>query len=456
MGIGGEWDVIVCGAGMAGLCAGVSATEAGARTLVIEKGSRAGGSMRMSGGTVWTAPNMAVMERFVPGGDRVRQEQLVHNLAPGLEWLAVHGVPLGGVIGGEFQIGREVNVDTLTERMVEVIQANGGDVAVSAALERLDLDETGRIRGLTVREADGRRSTIDTRAVVLATGGFQGNHELLARWVGRYADQLLQRANPNSVGEGLIAAMAIGARTSPNLSTFYGHTMPASPASPEPAQWTSVTTYFSQDAILVNERGERFFDESRSMADELAPGEIVQQPNARAFLLLDDRLYTDQPMPGRSRAAVRPNFDNAVAAGAPNATATTLEGLADALAAWGVSRRGFLATITGFNKAVGEDRGAELRIPRTGSPFGLIQPPYRALAVRPAITFTLGGIDVDPDLRVLDHSGRPIPGLWAAGADAGGTFQGGYMGGLVLGLVQGRIAGRAAAEATGSAVTTGD
>ena len=79
-----------------------------------------------------------------------------------------------------------------------------------------------------------------------------------------------------------------------------------------------------------------------------------------------------------------------------------------------------------------------------------------ALAIRPAITFTLGGIDVDADLRVLDHSGRPILGLWAAGADAGGTFPGGYMGGLALGLVQGRIAGRAAAEATGPAVTTGD
>ncbi len=454
MGIGGEWDVIICGAGMAGLCAGVSATEAGARTLVIEKGSRVGGSMRMSGGTVWTAPSMEVMERFVPGGDRIRQEQLVRDITPGLEWLAVHGVPLGGVIQGEFQTGREVDVDALTERLVDVIEAHGGDVAVGAALEHLKSDETGRICGLTVREADGRCSTIDARAVVLATGGFQGNHEMLARWVGRYADRLLRRANPNSVGEGLLAAMAIGARTSPNLSTFYGHTMPAPPASPEPARWTSVSAYFSQDAILVNKRGERFFDESRSMADEQAPGEIVQQPNARAFLLLDDRLYTDQPMPGRSRATVQPNFENAVAAGAPNATAMTLEGLADALAAWGVSRRGFLATITEFNEAVGGGRGAELRIPRTGSQFGLVEPPYRALAVRPAITFTLGGIDVDPELRVLDRDGRPIPGLWAAGADAGGTFQGGYMGGLVLGLVQGRSAGRAAAESTRDAVTT--
>ena len=81
------------------------------------------------------------------------------------------------------------------------------------------------------------------------------------------------------------------------------------------------------------------------------------------------------------------------------------------------------------------------------SPFGLVEPPFRALEVRPGITFTLGGIDVDADLRVLDREGRPIPSLFAAGADAGGTYDGGYMGGLVLGLVQGRAAGRAAARA---------
>ena len=69
-----------------------------------------------------------------------------------------------------------------------------------------------------------------------------------------------------------------------------------------------------------------------------------------------------------------------------------------------------------------------------------------AVSLKKKITFTLGGIDVDADLRVLDHEGRPIPSLFAAGADAGGTYDGGYMGGLVLGLVQGRAAGRSAAR----------
>jgi predicted oxidoreductase len=106
-----------------------------------------------------------------------------------------------------------------------------------------------------------------------------------------------------------------------------------------------------------------------------------------------------------------------------------------------VSRAGLLATIAEFNEAVTAGRSAELRIARRGAPFGLIEPPFYALLVRAAITFTNGGAEADTQMRVIDRDGNPIPGLFAAGADAGGTYQSGYMGGLVLGLVQGRIAG---------------
>ena len=227
--------------------------------------------------------------------------------------------------------------------------------------------------------------------------------------------------------------------------------MPAWPADPPPNRWTAVTQYFSQDAILVNERGERFFDESVSLSDEISPIEIVQQPNARAFLLFDERIYRGDDLPGRSQARVGPNFDNAVEAGGPSVLAKTLPELIDGVAAWGVSKRGLTATIEEFNEAVESGKGADLRIRRAGSQFGLKEAPFRAIAVRPAVTFTLGGIDVDSEFHVLSRDGQPIGGLFAAGADAGGTYQGGYMGGLVLGLVQGPIAARTAARELGAA-----
>ncbi len=436
-------DVLVCGGGMAGLCAAASAAELGLHPLVIEKGAEPGGSMLMSGGTIWTAPSMAVMESWVPGGDRIRQRQLVEDLAPGLAWLDSLHVRRTAPIATDRQVGAEVDTAELTARLASAIEAQGGRLSTETALESIAIGDDGFLT-VIVGVVGGHR-TIRARSVILATGGFGGGSELLTRYMGPYAGAMLLRANPRSVGDGLLAAQGVGARTSPSMSTFYGHTMPALPAAVAPTAWVSVTQYYTQDAILVNERGERFFDESRSMADETAPFEIVRQPGGVAWLVMDRRIHDDEPLPGRSAAAAGAAFANAVAAGAPNLTADTIDELADGLAGMGVSRPGFLATIETFDRAVATGTGSSLEVPRRGSPFGLLEPPFRALAVRPGITFTLGGIDVDADLRVLDGAGRPIPSLYAAGADAGGTYDGGYMGGLVLGLVQGRAAGRSAA-----------
>ncbi len=442
-------DVLVCGAGMGGLCAAASAAEHGARPLVIEKGDAPGGSMLMSGGTIWTAPSMGVMETWVPGGDRARQRQLVDGIAPGLAWLEALGVRRTAPIESDRQVGAEVDTAHLTNTLVAAIQRGGGRILTSTALDSIALDPDGWA-AVTVATGSGKQ-VVRARSVILATGGFGGSPELLARYVGPEHGALLLRANPRSVGDGLLAALGIGARTSPSMSTFYGHTMPARPADVPPSAWVSVTQYYSQDAILVNRHGQRFFDESRSMADETAPFEIVRQPGGVAWLVMDRRVYDEVPLAGRSRSPARRPFDNAVAAGAPNVVADTLDGLADGLAGLGVDRSGFLATMDAFGRAVAGGGGADLPIPRRGSPFALVEPPFRALAVRPGITFTLGGIDVDGDLRVVDATGRPIPTLYAAGADAGGTFDGGYMGGLVLGLVQGRASGRLAAAGAAAA-----
>ena len=438
-----EVDVLVCGAGMAGLCAAATAAAHGAHPTVLEKGPRPGGSMLMSGGTIWTAPTMDVMERWVPGGDRRRQRQLIDGLAPGLAWLESLGVMAVAPIASERQVGVEVVTAELTDRLVTAVEAGGGRLVLETAVDGLETRADGRIAVATV--SAGRRRTIVARSVVLATGGFGASGALTSQHFGPGAAALLVRANPHSTGDGLRAALRAGARSTDSMATFYGHTMPALPANVGAAGWVSVTQYYTQDAILVNRRGERFFDESRSMADETAAFEIVRQPDGLAWIVMDRRVHDEDPLAGRSPSPVAGPYARAAAAGAPHATADTLDALADALAAMGVDRRGLLETIAGFNRAMADGRGAGLAVPRRAAPFGLVEPPFRALAVRPGITFTLGGIDVDPGLRVLDRDGGVIPALFAAGADAGGTYDGGYMGGLVLGLVQGRAAGAAAA-----------
>ena len=437
-------DVVVAGGGMAGLCAGLAAAEAGARVLVMEKGVAPGGSMRMSGGTVWTAPTMAVMERWAPGGDPARQRLLVEGIDDGLAWLAAHGIPRTFDIDNPRQTGAGIDVEVMTSGLVAAIASRGGEVRTRAVLRGIVRGEDGGVTGV-VADMVGRRTTVAARAVILATGGYGGNKELVARYITPHPETMLLRANPRSVGDGLLAALDAGARTSANLATFYGHTMPASPAELPPATWVAATAYYTQDAVLLDERGERFFDESISMADEQAPARIARRPGGRAVVILDDRVYRNKAGAEQSPTEVASNWDRAAAAGAPHAIADTLEELAAAIGGWGFSPVGALATLRAYNAAIAAGTSADLSVPRRGNLIGVVRRPFRALAVRAGITFTLGGIDTDVRMRVLDRDGEPIAGLYAAGADAGGTYQGGYMGGLVLGLVHGRIAGSGAA-----------
>ena len=222
------------------------------------------------------------------------------------------------------------------------------------------------------------------------------------------------------------------------MASFYGHTMPVTSAPIPPDRWTSVTPYYTQDAVLVDVSGRRFFDESLSSADERAPMALVRRPTARGVLVFDDALYRGDDLPGRSAYRVGSSFEAAAAVGAPTAIADSLDGLVAAIAAWGVDCRHLMETLQTYNDAVREGAGEDLVPARTAHQIPVLQPPFRALAVRPAITFTMGGIDVDEEYRVRGHEASVVPGLSAIGADAGGVYEGGYAGGLVLGLVQGR------------------
>lgn len=439
--------VVVAGGGMAGLCAAVAAAEAGARVVVLEKGAAPGGSMRMSGGTIWTAPSLDILLRWCPDADPVRAGLLVDGLRDGLAWLAAHGVAERFAIGNEDQAGAGVDVEEMTARLVAAVEAAGGEVRTGTALRGIERGPDGAVAAVVAERAGGARERIAARAVILATGGFGGSRELTARHISPWADTMLLRANPRSVGDGLLAATDAGARTSPNLATFYGHTMPAVPGDLPADRWVPVTAYWTQDAVLVDASGARFFDESTSMADEKAPPEIARRPGGRAVAIMDDRVYRHAGGAEQSRTEPQPLFDAAAAAGAPHAVAGTLEDLAEAIGAWGVSADGTLATLRAYNAAIAAGTAHRLPVPRRARRLAVTEAPFRALLVRAGITFTLGGIDTDARMRVLDRDGLPIAGLYAAGADAGGVFRTGYMGGLVLGLVHGRIAGRDAAAA---------
>ena len=304
---------------------------------------------------------------------------------------------------------------------------------------------------MLARDAEGRLIRYDAAAVVLTTGGFQGARDELTRHIGPNADRLLLRSNPGSVGDGLRMARSAGAGGTTAMSTFYGHLIGYPINRFEPQDYLPASQYYSGSTVFVNLRGERFVDETEG--DELLNQAVTFQPQARGVLIFDDHVRrtegTEEPFPG---LGVIDRYAVAVEAGARHAEAETLEDLVAAVAAWGVDGMRLTRTLeryvevaaAGGGVADGVPVAAGARPPRTG--------PFYALMVQPSITFTFGGIRTDTAGAALDHDGRPIPGLYAAGADIGGLSNYGYAGGLAPGYITGRWAGASAARAVSTAV----
>jgi len=435
---------------MAGLAAAAAAASAGSRATVVEKRGTPGGSAAMSAGIVWTAPDFPTLRRVVPGGDAALGQALIDGFWPAVDWIRSTGVSVSERWEGQMGFGSAVRVDVkgLLAAWQRQVESAGGLVMLRSTARKLLTDESGRVCGAEVTTPSGPRE-LRADAVILATGGFQGDAELLATFMGAGADSLLVRSNPGSVGDGFRMGRDVGASASRGMSGFYGHLVPSPLAELREDQYLMLTQYYSNHCLLVNRLGHRFTDES--LGDEVSNQATLHQPDSKAVLICDERIHTTfaatAPYP---HGQVIDRIAAAQAAGGRYAMTRTKEEMLDAVAGWGVAPLALAKTLDQWADAAAGDEFA-LEIPRAVRPEPIIDPPFHALEVQPAITFTFGGLRVDPDGRVLDRDGGPVPGLLAAGADAGGLQDVRYVGGLALGLVFGPRAARTAiAEMSGT------
>jgi succinate dehydrogenase/fumarate reductase flavoprotein subunit len=424
-------DLLVVGGGMAGMAAAARAAELGLEVVVAEKGDEVGGSAALSAGVVWTAPDVETARRVAPEGDPALQRALVEGFDGAIERVRAAGVAVSERWSGQmgFGIAHHVDIAALLGRWRAAL---GDAVLTRTAARELVLDADGAVRGAVLTRAtpqqeplDGHELAVTARAVLLATGGFQGDPELVARLIGRGAERMPVRSNPGSVGDGLRLGLAAGASFSRSLNRFYGHLIPDRLDRFGPADYLPLTQYHSAHSILVNVRGRRFTDESRG--DETSNQAVLREPESRAVLICDERVRREHAVgPPYPHGQEIDRFAAAAAAGGRLARADTIEELVARVGEWGVDATELARTLA----------GGPLR-----------EPSFHALAVAPCITFTFGGLRVDPDGRVLDRDGRWVRNLYAAGADAGGLQGPGYIGGLALGLVFGpRIAEAVAAS----------
>jgi fumarate reductase flavoprotein subunit len=343
---------------MAGLSAAARARELGATPIVYEKGTRPGGSMLLSSGVIWRFREWEDYRAECPAGDEALQRVVWERLDDAIAWLESLGASVvEHDTGNPRTTGRRFDPRGLTAALVRV----AGDVR------------------------PGQEAAAEP--TILATGGFQGNAELVAEHI-HPAASLRLRANPWSSGDGMRYAFARGAELSAGLDEFYGRNMPD--ASFGEAQFVPLAQLYGRFARVYNERGEEFFDGEVSWSENDLVQATAQQPDARAWYLLDD----------------------------------------DALAQSVRERK--VADIVAL---------APTRVDPAELPFPAPAGARVAVRVSPGITHTIGGLRVDEQARVVG-----VDGLFAAGADVGGISTGGYASGLAAALVFGRIAAESALD----------
>jgi succinate dehydrogenase/fumarate reductase flavoprotein subunit len=431
--------VVIAGGGLAGLTAALRATQLGARVTLLEKGDRPGGSFLYSSGYIWSYRDMPTYRSEAPGGDATLQRLILEGLGSDLEWLEdAGGALLARETGNPLTFGARFDPEQTVSALVGRILASEAEILTGTALRDLLEDPEGRITG--VRASSGSKEGTD--AVVLASGGFAANPELVGRHIIRGSGRMLVRAHPRSTGDGFLAALERGALESAGLDEFYGRNLPAPPARFPPERFVEVSQLYGRYAVAVNARGVRFADEGADWSETALTRATAHQPDLHAWYVLDT---------AGLRARVRERtvgemVEVAKTTGGIVIEAASLGELAEELGKYGVPRNALLLTLEEYNAAVAA--GMESSPPRTGPARPLRIPPFVAVKVAPSITHTVGGLAVDAGCRVLrGGDGLPIPGLYAAGVEVGGVSVGGYTSGLASALVFGRTAAESAITA---------
>lgn len=455
-----ETDVVIAGAGGAGLEAALACAACGKAAIVFEKQARiwdcstANAVARVAFFGTDIQRNCGVVdsrELFVQdamaSGRQSSDPALVeayadHQLdtyrqlcALGVQWSPTVSVVAGMTVArGHLTDGLD-----LARTLRRAAEARGVDVRFRSPVIELAV-EAGGVAGAVVRERSGRIARVRARkGVVLASGGFARDPKRLRAIDPRFA-HVAPTSGAGHTGDGHRMAEALGATL-----RDVEHVMPSFELHRHGDCIDDYLILYYQGAIIVNRDGERFIDES---LDYKHLGRAcLDQPGRMGFQIFDraiyDRAVAAYAAAGQgSSVTLDPGRIRLLEQG------DTIEALATAI---DVPPAALRRTVDRYNAGV--DRGADLHCGRRtlagnfGRPIRLEQPPFYAFATISHLLATYGGLVVDRTMRVLAQ-GRPIPGLYAAGEIVGGFHGAGYQSGTAVGkaLIFGRIAGRSAAE----------
>ncbi|MGB3441020.1 MAG: FAD-dependent oxidoreductase [Actinophytocola sp.] len=462
-------DLLIVGAGTAGLPAAIEAARHGLRVTVVEQADQIGGTLWRSwaqlsaGGTalqrsrgIHDSPDLHfddVMRISKGSADPALVRLAVDHAPETVDWLVSAGFDMDPAAPAILYFhepyalprtywGRRGGMSVL-EVLIPRFERACADGTVTLLLNTtvtaLRTDGANRVAGVTAFGRSGVRTDLDAAAVILTSGGYSGNAELFPRLTG--GAPLVGPGAPTSTGTGLLAALELGARTRGGelfLPTYGGVLLPDSPSKTVPLDDYPQLTPQSRPPweIHVNARGERFVAEDADSVD-VRENALLDQPGLRFWVVYDETVR--QKAPALFPTWAQEDLSEAFAGHPSFATAGTLEELAECA---GVDPAGLRRSVDEYNAAVASGVDS---LGRRHLPLPIEQAPFYAVRNHGSTLKSPAGLVVDRELRVLGADG-PVENLYAAGEVLGGSTLSGksFVSGMSVtpALSFGRLLGR--------------
>lgn len=409
-------DVVVIGGGAAGLAAAAEASDAGAKVLLLEKLPFLGGNTLICGGLVKAAGTTFQQEAGVEdsakaladywferaegNADRAQLDMVAEKSNDTILWLQAQGVELSSLSpSGTRQVPDMLNTGSGGNGFVapveKAVRERGVEIRTETPAVELIKDEAGAVAGVVAQAKDGHKVTVHAKGVVIASGGFDHNKEMKRKFAPSIADEISFSSIGNT-GDGIRMAMDVGADTVfKDGAIGLRGIRPTSFADP-------LNRLVWNPLLLVSQKGERLFNESLDYP--IYHSRMLEHGGGHFYLIFD---------------ASQANAE-AIAALEAEGYAFSADSL-EALAAKAFMEKDtFLKTVERYNELKGQEdadfgKAAALMT-------GVGEGPYHAVRIIPVTIGSMGGIKIDLDSRVLTPEGKPIPGLFAAGAVANGDF----------------------------------
>lgn len=499
-------EVVVVGAGAAGTAAAISAIDNGAQVVLLEKTPSPMGAGTVAGG-MFAADSTAqkeagktvdkewLYEEYMKASQGYMNSRLVRKVideaGATVDFLEENGCDFNlaeaGTGGSYEHIGMPTTLHGYNEggtvalnKLVESFEKKGGEVRFSTPATELMMDDKGNVTGVVAKKEDGSTLKVNAKSVILATGGYGGNAEMLEEYIGK---NYTMGEIASNTGDGIKMAWSAGAdEEGIEVAQYFWETFKGEEIGAMSEKigdgWYALTTFSKYPNLRVNTLGQRFSDETKTTLYAQHGAEIHMQPKETEYVIIDSAML--DTIAEKGTVAIEDQFGKwegnrqfFMEFNEPNDTdmfieeertpydfrelldpiagdgvvfkGETVEELAEAM---GVDKDAFIESINQYNGAIDSGKD-ELFFSETGRLIPVTKGPFYAIKFSARNLGTLGGVRINENIEAVDENGQPIKGLYVAGADAGGAYGKSYVdfegGTLGFAYTSGKLAGENAA-----------